>query len=177
MSYYSSQSLEIPGIRHVRKTQSFKKPAQPTPYASFGQDFSQHKHAPVAPPKSVHYPHQEPQHEPQIPVNRAPAAPVQQDTPYRPSWTGTLKSGSGAKPWDTDVDYSHYSQPDYQAPSAPAHPPQHTSHQSFTPSHAPEASTGGSDSGPKVVHLQYNSPMDMYSQQNINETLEGQIQG
>ena len=30
--------------------------------------------------------------------------------------------------------------------------------------------------GPKVVHLQYNSPMGLYSSQNVEETLHGQTQ-
>uniref|UniRef100_A0A0B7BGY9 Zasp-like motif domain-containing protein n=2 Tax=Arion vulgaris TaxID=1028688 RepID=A0A0B7BGY9_9EUPU len=90
-----------------------------------------------------------------------------------PAWGNTLKA-TGIKPWDADVSYSNEQQPLRSVPynSTPAKSP--VSPGQFSPSGAPQV--GGSENGPKVVHLQYNSPMYLYSNQNVAETLKGQTQ-
>lgn len=43
-----------------------------------------------------------------------------------------------------------------------------------SPSFGMPAGVGGGDSGPKIVHRQYNSPLHLYSNQNVAETLSAQ---
>uniref|UniRef100_V5I225 Putative z band alternatively spliced pdz-motif protein 66 n=2 Tax=Ixodes ricinus TaxID=34613 RepID=V5I225_IXORI len=45
---------------------------------------------------------------------------------------------------------------------------------SSSPSFGMPAGSGGSDTGPKIVHRQYNSPYHLYSNQNVADTLSAQ---
>ncbi|XP_076459816.1 uncharacterized protein LOC143292974 isoform X1 [Babylonia areolata] len=93
------------------------------------------------------------------------------DTQDGPAWKSTLKPTS-IKPWDADLDYVPSQQ---QAPRSTGFQPGTTAPPAAPYNPAPAACQGGDDQdGPKVVHLQYNSPMGLYSNQNIQETFAGQ---
>ncbi|CAL1543367.1 unnamed protein product [Lymnaea stagnalis] len=89
-----------------------------------------------------------------------------------PAWRNTLKS-TGVKPWEQDTGYTIQQPPVRSVPYTP-NPAPHAA--PFSPTQTPGLELGGSDNGPKVVHLQYNSPMGLYSNQNVAETLQGQTQ-
>lgn len=89
-----------------------------------------------------------------------------------PAWRNTLRS-TGVKPWDTDVTYSPSQQPVRSVPYNPA--PYQNTLQQYSPYKGPVTPVGDDKTdGPKVVHLQYNSPMGLYSNDNVEETLRGQ---
>lgn len=82
-----------------------------------------------------------------------------------PVWRESLRT-TGVKPWDTDLEYTAQQQ---QAPrSVPFQPKVDAS--PYTPSQIDDKQ----EDGPKVVHLQYNSPIGLYSKQNVKETYIGQ---
>jgi hypothetical protein len=91
--------------------------------------------------------------------DEAPAAP--------PAWRNTLRT-TGVKPWDADLEYTAGQQ---QAPRSAAFSPG-GSGQPAPFSSAPLSP--GEQDGPQVVHLQYNSPMGLYSKENVQETFTGQ---
>lgn len=80
-------------------------------------------------------------------------------------WRESLRT-TGVKPWDADLEYTAQQQ---QAPrSVPFQPKVDAS--PYTPSQIDDKQ----EDGPKVVHLQYNSPIGLYSKQNVKETYIGQ---
>ncbi|KAK3768165.1 hypothetical protein RRG08_031704 [Elysia crispata] len=81
-----------------------------------------------------------------------------------PAWRSTLKSASGVKPWERDVDYQHQPTIEQSPRSVANNPASPTTQAPDTP-----GIPGGNR---KVVHLQYNSPMQLYSKQNVAETYE-----
>ena len=85
-----------------------------------------------------------------------------------PAWRNTLKT-TGVKPWDSDLDYTA---PQQQAPRSASFTP--VAAPAYSPNQAAEGGEG--EDGPKVVHLQYNSPMGLYSNENVQETYKGQTQ-
>lgn len=86
-----------------------------------------------------------------------------------PAWRTSLKT-TGVKPWDVDLDYVPGQQ---QAPRSVGFDPISASKPApFVP--APPQQGGEQKDGPQVVHLQYNSPMGLYSKENVQETFVGQ---
>ncbi|KAL8602792.1 hypothetical protein ACOMHN_055175 [Nucella lapillus] len=98
--------------------------------------------------------------------------PDQPDMP--PAWRTSLRT-TGVKPWDNDLEYTA----DQQAPAQPrsvGYPP---ARNPGPPNHHPAPAPplpqqGGEQDGPRVMHLQYNSPMGLYSKQNVCDTFAGQ---
>ncbi|XP_059153468.1 LIM domain-binding protein 3-like isoform X2 [Physella acuta] len=166
----------------------------PTSYGNFGVDYSRQKSsnagwrpapaykptpAPASPasysPAAVTYapkpaPKPAPQYSPQAPASWQQQQPL--DEEGTPAWRNTLKS-TGVKPWEQETGYALPKDPVRSVPYSPQ-PGPHAG--PFSPTPAPGADVGGSENGPKVVHLQYNSPMGLYSSQNVAETLHGQTQ-
>lgn len=110
----------------------------------------------------------------------APFRPAEGEVvqPATPAWAGTLSSAGGPKPWDAGVKPSHVSKParsvSPQKKAAAAAPP---SSGEFKPTQTKVIDFSNQpDDGPRVMHLQYNSPLDMYSKENVEETLQGQTQ-
>ncbi|KAL8574265.1 hypothetical protein ACOMHN_063672 [Nucella lapillus] len=89
-----------------------------------------------------------------------------------PAWSSTLKPTS-VKPWDADLDYVPNQ---HQAPVSSGFQPGHMapSAASYSPNVPAPAQGRDEEDGPKVVHLQYNSPMGLYSRNNVQETYAGQ---
>jgi hypothetical protein len=134
---------------------------RPAPHFNSPSAHNSHRHAPPASKYS------------QPNVHSTPPAwqrQEEQDT-GTPAWRSSLKA-TGPKPWELDPNYASDEQ---QARSVPYHPNPAKSPISPGPfSPAPQAD--GHQNGPKVVHLQYNSPMHLYSNQNVAETFKGQTQ-
>ncbi|KAH9495422.1 hypothetical protein Btru_015077 [Bulinus truncatus] len=101
---------------------------------------------------------------------QSPSSWQQQPSPDEstPAWRNTLKT-TGVKPWEQETGYALQQEPVRSVPYTPTQAPNAAP---FSPTSAEEY--GGSENGPKVVHLQYNSPMGLYSNQNVAETLQGQ---
>ncbi|XP_064594571.1 LIM domain-binding protein 3-like isoform X2 [Liolophura sinensis] len=107
------------------------------------------------------------------------------DQPTVPAWRGSLRQ-TGAKQWDEE-----YSPADYTSPAPPPTQPKPVQSRSVSkpqqaapvrtaqpfnpaPRTIPIVNQQGDAEGPRVVHLQYNSPMGLYSNENVQETLDGQ---
>lgn len=93
--------------------------------------------------------------------------------PDVPAWAGTLTNVGGPKLWDGSMKPSSKSKsarsvsPTKKAAATGDFKPTQTQVLDFT---------GETDEGPRIMHLQYNSPLDMYSRENVAETLQGQTQ-
>ncbi|CAE1241646.1 unnamed protein product [Acanthosepion pharaonis] len=93
--------------------------------------------------------------------------------PDVPAWAGTLTNVGGPKLWDTGMKPSSKSKsarsvsPTKKAAATGDFKPTQTQVLDFT---------GETDDGTRIMHLQYNSPLDMYSKENVAETLQGQTQ-
>ncbi|XP_012934762.1 trithorax group protein osa isoform X2 [Aplysia californica] len=120
----------------------------------------------------------------QIPVQTSTQGwqkPPQVEDDSMPAWRNTLRS-TGVKPWEQDATFGQEHEP---ARSVPSQQSPRAVAGGYSPTAAPFSPTqtpvvpvagGNSQDGPKVVHLQYNSPMGLYSNQNVQETLHGQTQ-
>lgn len=131
--------------------------------------------APPAPPRPAPKPVAQPVY---APMSRPAEGQVVQDEV--PAWAGTLSNASGAKLWDAGFQPTHHVSPTRSvSPSKKSgkKPPAPRPTQDFTPTktQALDFSTDPDD-GPRIMHLQYNSPLDMYSRENVQETLQGQTQ-
>ena len=131
------------------------------------------------------------------PVNARPACPPSPPAVNNapPAWRGTLSSASGRKPWDDPgTILPAYPMDTYQQQQAP--PPQQFSpppggavqphtprvqNTHYAPDGAPEYQQHAPDEhdgdGAQVVHLQYNTPIGLYSRNNVEEALTGQTVG
>lgn len=119
---------------------------------------------------------------------------------YKPSWKGSLKSSGGPKPWEmreqeqlapgVAPDYQQQAHRPVAAASAPAPAPA-----ADVPVHRPRvqnmhygpggeqeyqqhnpASHGDSDTA-RVAHLQYNTPIGLYSKSNVEQVMHSQTGG
>ncbi|XP_056018824.1 uncharacterized protein LOC125672255 isoform X3 [Ostrea edulis] len=132
----------------------------------------------------------------QVPVNIAPVSHDEPDTSsFSKGWSGTLKSSGGPRPWEqekTEYVMPSLREPEQQQTSkrpAPAVSPKPSrSPQPRKPAPSPQRqivvrSVPNDEAqqeqppqeGAKAVHLQYNSPMGLYSNQNIEDTYNAQI--
>lgn len=133
------------------------------------------------------------------PVAPPPPPPAQQSRPVNyggnttedgyekpPAWSSSLKPSNVIKPWEREQQDSFMPpqmapqrgnppsvSPKPSSPRPPAQPQRQISVRSV-PNGAPYGGDGGD---PRVVHLQYNSPMGLYSGANIKDTFTGQTQG
>ncbi|CAG5119086.1 unnamed protein product [Candidula unifasciata] len=96
----------------------------------------------------------------------------EQENGGTPAWRSSLKA-TGVKPWDMDPGYTNEQAPIRSVPYTPAPAKSPVTSGPFSPT---GATPGGAENGPKVMHLQYNSPLNLYSNQNVAETLKGQTQ-
>jgi len=133
-------------------------------------------------------PRYQPQHQQPVnrPVNRPlppAAAPVQQDD-FRPAWSGSLKSSGGPKQWEMREGAAIAQ--GGAGPPPPSHGPVNV-HQprvqnvhygpgADAPEYQQRGDAGASDNA-SVAHLQYNTPIGLYSKQNVSEVLQGQTGG
>lgn len=132
----------------------------------------------------------------QVPVNIASVSHDEPDTSsFSKGWSGTLKSSGGPRPWEqekTEYVMPSLREPEQQQTSkrpAPAVSPKPSrSPQPRKPAPSPQRqivvrSVPNDEAqqeqppqeGAKAVHLQYNSPMGLYSNQNIEDTYNAQI--
>ena len=145
-----------------------------------------HRPVPVqAPPPAAQ--HQYPVNRPR-PAQRGPAKPyVQHIQPEYPAWAGSLKSSGGPKPWEMrEAEVISGGGPSGipPAPQAPVnvHQPRVQTVTYGPGSSAPTygqqnpATYGDSDTA-QVRHLQYNSPLGLYSKDNVQDALTGQTAG
>ena len=163
-------------------------------YVSFGTDYSK---AQPSPPVQQQRPRAPPVM--QKPVNAAP--PPQMDEPDTSScakvWTGTLRSSGGPRPWEQENAASEYIMPSQreamqeqqsQRPKPPVSPKPARPQQQpvrptpVTPQKQIIVRSDPSDSvdpqeGPRAVHLQYNSPMGLYSNANVQDAYSVQTHG
>ncbi|GAB1609123.1 uncharacterized protein LOC115231207 [Argonauta hians] len=133
--------------------------------------------APAPAPRPVSAPMHQPVY---APVARPAEGQVVSDE--APAWAGTLSSASGAKMWDAGYHPGHNVSPTRSVsppkkagkqhpPPAPRNP------QEFSPTKTQALDfSNDPDDGPRIMHLQYNSPLGMYSNENVQETLQGQTQ-
>jgi len=151
--------------------------------------------SPVKAPQAAQFrPHVPQVAPPPRPVNARPAAMQPQHIdPERPAWMGSLKSSGGPKPWEMREAET------LAGPEAAAAPHAHPPAQHHTPNvqpHQPRVQNvhyGPGDTAPtysqhsagahndtdtaQVKHLQYNSPLGLYSKENVEQVLTGQTQG
>lgn len=140
------------------------------------------------------------------PVNRPanrPVRPPQQEIRHfdegPPAWSGSLRSSRGSGPWELQAQDNlvpgQQHQPVRQRPApgpAPMAQGEHapavvTPHQPRVqmqnygpggqPSSIGQANASSHDGDAKVAHLQYNTPIGLYSKQNVQETLSAQTGG
>jgi len=134
------------------------------------------------------------------PVNARPAPPSPPAANHAPpAWRGTLKSSDSSKPWDQPgtilpgypmtMSPQHSPAPQHQQQLSPMSPSsRHVQPHSprvqnvhYTPGGAPEYQQHAPDEhdgdGAQVVHLQYNTPIGLYSRDNVEEALVGQTTG
>ncbi|CAH1794698.1 unnamed protein product [Owenia fusiformis] len=115
---------------------------------------------------------------------RAPAQ-GEVEEPQTPAWSGTLRNTTNMRAYDQSA--PQQPAPQY-SPQGPASPKQVSFQQdqpdAYVPVHQPrvqdtarpgQAGPGGD--GARVVHLQYNTPIGLYSKDNVKETLTGQTRG
>ena len=128
-----------------------------------------------------------------VPVNRSRPAERKHPKPYihhiqpeGPAWVGSLKSSGGPKPWEMrEAEVISGGGPS----GIPPAPQQTVVHQPRvqTVTYGPRASApvygqrdaaahGPSESA-QVKHLQYNTPIGLYSKDNVQEVLAGQTAG
>ena len=109
--------------------------------------------------------------------------PLQED--FTPAWAGSLKSSGGPKQWEireqSSIAEGGPAPPHMSEQSAPAvHQPRvqnvHYGPGGGAPQYQQQADSGASDNA-SVQHLQYNTPIGLYSKQNVQEVLKGQTSG
>ena len=123
-----------------------------------------------------------------VPVNRLPPAPQQQapQDNFTPAWAGSLKSSGGPKQWEMKEQNAIATGgavpagPGYDAAPVQVHKPRvqntHYGPGASAPQYQQQSDSGASNDA-KVAHLQYNTPIGLYSKQNVNEVLKGQTAG
>ena len=103
----------------------------------------------------------------------------------RPAWAGSLKSSGGHKPWEMREANNIALGGPAGIPPAPqepvnVHQPRvqnvHYGPGANGPTYQQQTDAEASDSA-NVAHLQYNTPIGLYSKQNVDEVLQGQTQG
>jgi len=137
----------------------------------------------------------------QAPVNRVRAPPPSQVAPDfirqpqrpelqghldvgKPAWIGTLKSSGGPKPWENREAASIAEGGPSGIPPAPQQPvPVHQPRVQNVhygpggdPTYQQTGDSAASDTA-HVAHLQYNTPIGLYSRDNVEEVLKGQTGG
>jgi len=114
------------------------------------------------------------------PFMPAPFMPAEGEVvkPATPAWAGTLSSVGGPKLWDMGFKPQPINKPGRSvSPQKKASTPAASGDFKPTQTKVLDFTAGGvEDDGPRVMHLQYNSPLDMYSKANVEETLQGQTQ-
>lgn len=165
--------FSLPAHKPVKPARGMPKPAPPKwkpPSISVPHV------TPPPPPSWEASPRANVQAAPSFPSN-APAFQSNVEYSSTPAWRDSLKK-TATKPWDTDIDYATES-------LSASNPPRSVSHDPVVPTtpeqdHAPALTNNTqppeNDEGARVLHLQYNSPMGLYSQENVRETLHGQTQ-
>ena len=115
-----------------------------------------------------------------------------------PAWAGSLRGAGGPKPWEVHAAAAALSPTDHSPPQqvSPRQPAQNAAQGSaFTP-HQPRVQNvhyGPGQSGPlysqkdpsatdhtdtaRVAHLQYNTPLGLYSRENADDVLRAQTGG
>lgn len=121
-----------------------------------------------------------------VPVNRQPQAPTpQQQEDFTPAWAGSLKSSGGPKQWEMREQSAiaqggpapmHMQEHSAPAPHQPRVQNVHYGPGSDVPQYQQRGDTGAS-SNANVAHLQYNTPIGLYSKENVQEALKGQTAG
>nr|XP_022317991.1 integrator complex subunit 3 homolog isoform X3 [Crassostrea virginica] len=134
----------------------------------------------------------------QPPVNAAPPATDEPDTSsFSRNWSGTLRSSGGPRPWEQEqkeyimpsvIQSSEQQQQSPRRPAPAVSPKPSRSPQPRKPAASPQRQIvvrsvpndqaqqeQPPQDGGQAVHLQYNSPMGLYSNQNIEDTYNAQI--
>ena len=134
----------------------------------------------------------------QPPVNAAPPAVDEPDTSsFSRNWSGTLRSSGGPRPWEQEqkeyimpsvIQSSEQQQQSPRRPAPAVSPKPSRSPQPRKPAASPQRQIvvrsvpndqaqqeQPPQDGGQAVHLQYNSPMGLYSNQNIEDTYNAQI--
>lgn len=149
------------------------------------------RYAPANRPPPINRPDPASAYQPQPPqpqsMNRLP--PQQQHQPqqqnFTPAWAGSLKSSGGPKQWEmregAAIATGGPAPPHMQEHPAPApHQPRvqnvHYGPGGEAPQYQQQGDGGASDSA-HVAHLQYNTPIGLYSKGNVQEVLTGQTAG
>ncbi|XP_064594573.1 uncharacterized protein LOC135461414 isoform X4 [Liolophura sinensis] len=188
MLYQVQQSLEskTAPLHIARAPKPAPKPRSPIPPSAgpeFGTDFSKPTQQWTPPSHNFRPAPVSPQ--PFVSQTTFMPASGEVDQPTVPAWRGSLRQ-TGAKQWDEE-----YSPADYTSPAPPPTQPKPVQSRSVSkpqqaapvrtaqpfnpaPRTIPIVNQQGDAEGPRVVHLQYNSPMGLYSNENVQETLDGQ---
>ena len=120
-------------------------------------------------------------------MNTRPVIEPEHTEPVRPAWMGSLKSSGGPKLWEM-VEAENLAGPGaVSASSQPQNVQPHqprVQHVHYGPGDsAPQYSQHDGAAAPdengtaQVKHLQYNSPLGLYSKENVEAALSGQTTG
>jgi len=133
------------------------------------------------------------------PSQLPPSRPMSHQVPHiddggTPAWAGTLKGSGGPKPWEIQAaaaitgqlppvqHATSHSTPVNQPIAGPSpgesqvHAPR-VQNVHYAPGQGPvyqQKEDQDASNSARVVHLQYNSPLSLYSKDNVQEALEGQ---
>ncbi|KAJ8318634.1 hypothetical protein KUTeg_003725 [Tegillarca granosa] len=164
-------------------------------YASFGTDYTK---TPTGTPQSAQPRPPPPPQKPQRPINAAPddALQTRDLIDANAPWNQSLRSSGGPRPWEHEGgDYVMPSQREQmQSSPKPKAPPKQPKPQVVKVAQQPQQPAAPAQSkitirsvsnealdadktGPSVVHLQYNSPIGLYSDANVQNTFNAQTQG
>ncbi|XP_056018836.1 uncharacterized protein LOC125672255 isoform X14 [Ostrea edulis] len=189
---FKDKQEKQPQINRSGRRRTYGSPGGGGSMSQFGTDYSK------GPTPAAVTVQQRPRPPPvtQVPVNIAPVSHDEPDTSsFSKGWSGTLKSSGGPRPWEqekTEYVMPSLREPEQQQTSkrpAPAVSPKPSrSPQPRKPAPSPQRqivvrSVPNDEAqqeqppqeGAKAVHLQYNSPMGLYSNQNIEDTYNAQI--
>lgn len=160
------------------------RPFQPQSqsYVDFGVDYTKLQKQPELPkfqPSTAAPP-------PPAPAQHRPA-PHSGDTVQQygksPAWSSSLRASDIPKPWELEQQDNYMpaqNTPQRGPPNVspkPTSPRPQSQGRQLSVRSVPNGVSHADDGNARVVHLQYNSPMGLYSGANIKDTYTGQTQG
>ncbi|OWF47196.1 PDZ and LIM domain protein 3 [Mizuhopecten yessoensis] len=180
---FSSKPAPPPPVPKGKKGPKPFKP-QSQDYADFGVDYTKIKKQ----PEPARFQPSAPPAPPPVqsrPVNYSGDNMGGYDRP--PAWSSSLRSSNVSKPWELEQQDSFMpvqntpqrgGPPSVSPkPTSPRPPAQAPVQRQIPIRSVPNGAPHGDAGDAKVVHLQYNSPMGLYSGANIKDTYTGQTQG